>query len=163
MKKTSFLIGFAAGYTLGAKAGRDRYDQIVAKANEIMGNPKVQQATQQVTDTVREKAPEAAEAMKAKLPGSGSSTTSTRGSGAGSSGTADGSAFTTPGPGAGNGALADLSASTTDDAGSGHATARAGSTTGGGGGEEIPTPADVASIVEHREAGQGATDGPRQV
>lgn len=113
MKKTSFLVGFAAGYTLGAKAGRERYDQIVDKANEVMGNPKVQAATQQVTDTVREKAPQMASAVSDKVTG-GSSDTDTHP--APSSAT-----FVTTTPG---GPVA---------------------------GDEIPTPVDVAAIVEMRE------------
>lgn len=42
--KVSFLAGMAAGYVLGAKAGRERYEQIKQAAQKLAGNPKVQQA-----------------------------------------------------------------------------------------------------------------------
>ena len=34
---------FGAGYVLGTKAGRERYEQISAKAQELWGHPKVQE------------------------------------------------------------------------------------------------------------------------
>ena len=42
--KASFLAGMAAGYILGAKAGRERYEQIKQAAQKVAGHPKVQQA-----------------------------------------------------------------------------------------------------------------------
>jgi hypothetical protein len=42
--KATFVLGFAAGYTLGAKAGRERYEQIRQAAQKVAGHPKVQQA-----------------------------------------------------------------------------------------------------------------------
>ena len=42
ISKPAFLIGAAAGYVLGARAGRERYEQIVSKAQELWGNPQVQ-------------------------------------------------------------------------------------------------------------------------
>jgi hypothetical protein len=42
--KTSFLAGMVAGYILGAKAGRERYEQIRQAAQKVAGHPKVQQA-----------------------------------------------------------------------------------------------------------------------
>jgi hypothetical protein len=39
-----FLAGMAAGYVLGARAGRERYEQIKQAAQKLAGNPKVQQA-----------------------------------------------------------------------------------------------------------------------
>ncbi|MGQ0630266.1 MAG: hypothetical protein ACT4P1_04430 [Sporichthyaceae bacterium] len=41
MRKLTFLIGATAGYVLGARAGRDRYDQIAALAKRANENPKV--------------------------------------------------------------------------------------------------------------------------
>ena len=40
--KLSLLVGAAAGYVLGAKAGRDRYDEIVAAARRFAGSQTVQ-------------------------------------------------------------------------------------------------------------------------
>jgi len=42
--KLTFVIGFAAGYTLGAKAGRERYEQISRAARGFAENPAVQSA-----------------------------------------------------------------------------------------------------------------------
>lgn len=40
--KPSLLIAAFAGYVLGARAGRRRYEQIAAAARRIAGNPTVQ-------------------------------------------------------------------------------------------------------------------------
>ena len=47
--KMTFAIGFAAGYTLGTKAGRERYEQIVRAARTFGENPAVQSAAGVVT------------------------------------------------------------------------------------------------------------------
>ena len=60
MKKLTLLVGFGAGYVLGAKAGTERYNEIVAKARELAGQPQVQQATA----TVQEKASGVADKAK---------------------------------------------------------------------------------------------------
>lgn len=40
--KLSFLVGAAVGYTLGARAGRERYEQIVSAASKLRGSQTVQ-------------------------------------------------------------------------------------------------------------------------
>jgi hypothetical protein len=40
--KLAVAAGFAAGYVLGSKAGRQRYEDIVAQARKVAGNEKVQ-------------------------------------------------------------------------------------------------------------------------
>jgi hypothetical protein len=40
--KLSFLVGAAAGYVLGAKAGRERYETIVRVARRFAGSQTVQ-------------------------------------------------------------------------------------------------------------------------
>jgi len=42
--KATFVLGFAAGYTLGAKAGRERYEQIMRAARGMSESPAVQSA-----------------------------------------------------------------------------------------------------------------------
>lgn len=42
--KATFLTGFAAGYVLGAKAGRERYEQIRRQWQSLLGKPEVQHA-----------------------------------------------------------------------------------------------------------------------
>jgi hypothetical protein len=41
--KTGLLIGAAAGYVLGAKAGRERYDEIMEGWARITGDPRFQE------------------------------------------------------------------------------------------------------------------------
>ena len=50
MAKTGFIIGFATGYVLGAKAGRERYEQIRQVWNRFSGNPAVQQIAEKGKD-----------------------------------------------------------------------------------------------------------------
>lgn len=52
MKKITLLVGFGAGYVLGAQAGRERYEQIVALADRTRQRPEVQH----VAEVVKEKA-----------------------------------------------------------------------------------------------------------
>ena len=42
--KLTFAVGFAAGYTLGAKAGRERYEQISRVMRGLSENPAFQSA-----------------------------------------------------------------------------------------------------------------------
>jgi len=42
--KLSFLAGFGAGYVLGAKAGRERYEQIRRLYNHAKEDPRLQTA-----------------------------------------------------------------------------------------------------------------------
>ena len=77
MSKLGLLVAGATGYVLGARAGRERYDQIVAVATRFWKSPPVQQAQLHAQDYAREKAPEVGEkisevakvaAVKAKAP-----------------------------------------------------------------------------------------------
>lgn len=69
MRKMSFLVGAGVGYVLGAKAGRERFDQICSLYGKVRENPQVQQATETiatkggamahtVADKAAEKAPD---------------------------------------------------------------------------------------------------------
>lgn len=40
--KPSFLLGIAIGYVLGTRAGRERYEDIVAMARRVAGSQTVQ-------------------------------------------------------------------------------------------------------------------------
>ena len=57
MKKLMLLTAFAAGYVLGAKAGRERYEQIRRTTLRIKNNPTVQETAQSAADMAREQAP----------------------------------------------------------------------------------------------------------
>ena len=51
IRKLTLAVGFGAGYVLGAKAGTQRYEQIVAKARELAGMPAVQEVTTNLSQT----------------------------------------------------------------------------------------------------------------
>jgi hypothetical protein len=51
IRKLTLAAGFGAGYVLGAKAGTQRYDQIMAKFRELAGMPAVQDVTSTLTET----------------------------------------------------------------------------------------------------------------
>jgi hypothetical protein len=57
MKKLVALTSFAAGYVLGAKAGRERYEQITRMAMRIKNDPRVQETAHSAADKAREQAP----------------------------------------------------------------------------------------------------------
>ena len=56
MNKLLLIVGAAAGYVLGARAGRERYDQIADRANQLWTDPRVQEKVEEV----KAKAPEVA-------------------------------------------------------------------------------------------------------
>jgi len=53
--KLLFAAGLAAGYVLGARAGRKRYDQIAAATNKVWQSPGVQKQVHAAEDYVAEK------------------------------------------------------------------------------------------------------------
>jgi hypothetical protein len=55
--KLTMLAGFGAGYVLGARAGRQRYDQIADKAQELWRDPRVQARAGRAQQLVKDKAP----------------------------------------------------------------------------------------------------------
>ena len=65
--KSSLLVGFAAGYVLGSRAGRERYEQIKAGATKVAQNPKVQAAADRAQDAVAEQASTVVDAAKEKV------------------------------------------------------------------------------------------------
>lgn len=50
MRKLGFLAGAALGYVLGAKAGRERYEQIRSAAQRLVNHPTVQQVKTEAQD-----------------------------------------------------------------------------------------------------------------
>ncbi|HEU0130055.1 MAG TPA: hypothetical protein VFQ85_03575 [Mycobacteriales bacterium] len=50
--KATFVTGFAAGYVLGSKAGRARYELIMKQWRSLLGKPEVQH----VADTAKHEA-----------------------------------------------------------------------------------------------------------
>ncbi len=66
MSKLSVIVAAGAGYVLGSRAGRERYEQIKSQAQSVWSDPRVQQRKSQAADVARDKASEAASAAKAK-------------------------------------------------------------------------------------------------
>jgi hypothetical protein len=60
--KATFLAGLAVGFVAGARAGRERYEQMVKAGRKVAENPTVQKATQ----TAGAKATELAKVTKDK-------------------------------------------------------------------------------------------------
>lgn len=50
MSKLTLLIAGGIGYVLGARAGRERYDQILGAVNKAWGSEPVRDAVDQVKD-----------------------------------------------------------------------------------------------------------------
>ena len=63
MAKLSFLAGFGAGYVLGARAGRGRYEQIRRAYDHAKDDPRLQSAA----GTLRAQADTALSTVKGKL------------------------------------------------------------------------------------------------
>jgi hypothetical protein len=43
--RATFIVGFAVGFVAGARAGRERYEQMVKAGRKVAENPAVQKAT----------------------------------------------------------------------------------------------------------------------
>lgn len=61
MGRVSTVAVGAVAYLLGAKAGRERYEQITGHARRLWHDPWVQQKASQAGDLVRDQAPKAGE------------------------------------------------------------------------------------------------------
>ncbi len=99
MSKLSMITAGAVGYVLGARAGRERYEQIAGQARRIWTSPTVQKASHNAQDLARDKAPIVGE----KLAGAAKSAAGGAAAAAGSAAAAaaakvssDGQSSTTP-------------------------------------------------------------------
>jgi hypothetical protein len=92
MGKLGMLVGGAVGYVLGAKAGRERYEQITASARQLLDKPQVKQVldsapgnlgarVEQVANKAADKVQQAGDKVAAS--GSGTETAGTSGATAG--------------------------------------------------------------------------------
>ena len=94
MGKLSLGLGLAVGYVLGARAGKEKYEQIKQAASGVMARPEVQQAVGQAVEQARAVAPAQLQGTIDKLAasatggGSGSGGSGSGGSGSGGSGSA---------------------------------------------------------------------------
>lgn len=56
--KLVLLVGIGIGYVLGARAGRERYEQIKRAVGGFWNDPRVQHQVQNVEDFAKDKAPD---------------------------------------------------------------------------------------------------------
>jgi hypothetical protein len=61
--KLSFLVGFGAGYVLGARAGRERYEQIRRAWEQAKDDPRLQS----LAGVAQAKADDAFTSLKARM------------------------------------------------------------------------------------------------
>ena len=52
--RAAFIVGFAVGYVVGARAGRERYEQIKQASQKVAASPPVRKATQVAGDKATE-------------------------------------------------------------------------------------------------------------
>lgn len=72
-RRISLLLALAVGYVLGARAGREHYDKIMDKAQQLWQDPRVQKKADQAQHLVQEKAGQATEVVKDKVASATSS------------------------------------------------------------------------------------------
>lgn len=59
--KILFVAGLAAGYIVGARAGRPAYDAVVERVKGVAGSDQVHQVADKAKQTLEEKAPKVAD------------------------------------------------------------------------------------------------------
>ncbi len=67
--RVTFAVGFAAGFVVGARAGRERYEQIKKTARRAVDNPAVQQAAGALRGQAGDLAQTARQKVGGKIPG----------------------------------------------------------------------------------------------
>lgn len=65
--RLTFMLGLTAGYVLGSRAGRERYEQLRKAAQQVAQNPAVRNATESAALTGREFASKAAGTVSARM------------------------------------------------------------------------------------------------
>jgi hypothetical protein len=73
MGKVLLLAAAGAGYVLGARAGRERYDQISSTVGRLWGNPKVQEKVGDLQSSAGDLAKQAGSAAQEKVGAAASS------------------------------------------------------------------------------------------
>jgi len=62
--KATLVIGLAAGYVLGARAGQERYEEIKTQAKRLLHDPRVQKKAEQAQAKVADATHQAADKAK---------------------------------------------------------------------------------------------------
>ncbi len=78
MKKLSVLVIGAAGYVLGSRAGRERYEQIKGQATKLWNKPVVQGAADNVEQAVKSTASDVGSKIAGAASDAGSKVVPTR-------------------------------------------------------------------------------------
>ncbi|MEU5426664.1 YtxH domain-containing protein [Streptomyces olivoreticuli] len=68
--RLTFMIGAAVGYVLGARAGRERYEQLRKGAQRVAQNPAVRNTAESAAQNGRAMAAKAFDRVGERLPGS---------------------------------------------------------------------------------------------
>lgn len=63
MRALIFAAGAAAGFVAGTRAGRETYDKMRGRSNELWHNPAVQDKVTEAASVVKEKAPQLQETV----------------------------------------------------------------------------------------------------
>ena len=59
--KILLVVGLGVGYVLGTRAGREKYDELVARVQKVWNDPRVQKQATHVGEFVKDKAPDVAD------------------------------------------------------------------------------------------------------
>jgi hypothetical protein len=70
--RIGLIVGFGAGYVLGSKAGRERYEQIRRMWSQLTGSPVVHKATERTREVAGEQAKRALYAVQSGVEKAGS-------------------------------------------------------------------------------------------
>jgi hypothetical protein len=65
--KILLVVGLGVGYVLGSRAGREKYDELVARVQKVWNDPRVQKQASNVGDFVKEKAPDVADFLSSNV------------------------------------------------------------------------------------------------
>ncbi len=66
--RVTFLVGFATGFVVGARAGRERYEQLKKAGQKVAQSPAVQQATRTAGEKATELTKVASQKAAARMP-----------------------------------------------------------------------------------------------
>jgi hypothetical protein len=78
--KILLVVGLGVGYVLGSRAGREKYDELVAKVQKVWNDPRVQKQASNAREFVKDKAPDVADFLSTNVKRA-TSRGSSRGSG----------------------------------------------------------------------------------
>lgn len=80
IRKLTLAVGFAGGYVLGTRAGKERYAQIQGKVRVLLGQPAVQDFTSSVSSTASAAADKAKATVNDKVEAVGDKVAGSSGS-----------------------------------------------------------------------------------